>query len=188
MINTSEQRKAMFEEIDVLREPWLEMGKLTHGSCVNFAQNAIKSGMFLNGGAIVALPAIANIFISDFSKIANPNDIKCNLLITVIAYLIGLLTSWLAGVIAYFAACTENRLYITEMWKVHIEQYKNYSAVTSEDHEKFMLPALKCIEKDTKNYTLLRNFGIVLCILSLLAFIIGSVLSGWTFGRVAGLY
>lgn len=186
--NSPEQRKAMFGEIDVLMKPHLELTKLTHGSCISFAQNIIRTGMLLNGGAIVALPAIAKIYISDFATLNNSDDIKCKLLIAVIAYLIGLLTSWFAGLIAYFAVCTENRLYFTEMYKVHAEQYKSYSAITDADHENFMIPALKRIQTDTKKYSWLRCFGIFLCFLSLVGFIIGSALSGLAFARVAGLY
>ena len=187
-LDSPEQRKAMFGEIDVLMKPHLELTKLTYGSCVGFAQNIIRTGMLLNGGAIVALPAIAKIFITDFSTLSNSDDIKCKLLIAVIAYLIGLLTSWFAGLIAYFAVCTENRLHFTEMYKVHAEQYKMYSAITDADHENFMIPALKCIQTDTKKYSWLRYSGMFLCFLSLIAFMIGSALSGMAFARVAGLY
>ena len=178
----------MYEQIAIIREPTLELMKLTHESCFNFAHGIIKSGMILNGGAIVALPAIASMFNSDISKTSNVISIKAFLVIAVVAYLVGLFTAWSAGIIAYFAACRHNRHAVNTIGKIQNDHFLLYNFVTQKNYDEAMNPVLSTLTKDQKNYSILRLVGIVLCLISLFSFITGSAFSGWAFGEAAGLW
>ena len=181
---TPEQRQRMVEEISIWREPALELMKLTHDNCVSFAQMTIKSGMILNGGAIVALPAISSMFVT----IGGIKQIAAPLADATILYVIGLATAWLAAVMGYFAACINNRSCNSAFTKTHWEQYRLHELIAEDIYKEKLHPLDLLLARDSSSYQLLRYLGILFCFISFSAFGSGSFVSGCAFGQITGLW
>src|SRR6202034_1283407 len=75
----------------------LEMSRTAEQSAAAMAQMVIKSGFILNGGGIIAIPAVATLFSLDAEKMLS------QLMLTAGLFIGGLSIAWLASIFGFFA-------------------------------------------------------------------------------------
>jgi len=90
-------RKEYREERESEMAADLEAAKIGESSAVAFAQTAIKSGFILNGGGMIAIPAIVALFNLDAEKLLH------QLFLTGGLFVGGLCSASIASICAFFA-------------------------------------------------------------------------------------
>ena len=168
------------EEVAWRRAPAFELSVIAEQGAIDYAKAVVRIGLLLNGGAVLALPAIASLYQGDIA------DIVSRLFWSGIAFVVGLILSWSAAIIAYFAMCVRQaRHYV--MIKIHetdvdallpLHQASKSAGETRGDE------ARGEIGKQDRRYRLVR--GIALCAASFIAFIIGAGISGRAFLSTSG--
>jgi hypothetical protein len=90
-------RKEYREERECEMAALEKRSQLAEESAVTLAQTVIKSGFALNGGGIIALPAVVTLFDLDASQISRA------LITTGLLFALGLLSAWGASILGFFA-------------------------------------------------------------------------------------
>jgi hypothetical protein len=92
-----DHREEYRREIAQHVEPLMEAARNTDKQAVEIALSVFKTSNLLNGGAIVAIPAVVTLFGLDAKAVADP------LLIAGGIFAGGLISSWLSAVFGFFA-------------------------------------------------------------------------------------
>lgn len=77
----------------------LEMGKLNHATSVGLGEQVLKASFILNGGGLIALPAILKLFEPSIS-IASVFSYVC---IAITLFVAGLVFAWLSAALGFLA-------------------------------------------------------------------------------------
>jgi hypothetical protein len=91
-----EHREELRRDIETHVEPDMRAAHDADKSAIELGQSILKTGTLLNGGAIVAIPAVVTLFGIDAKAIMT------NLLIAGGLFALGLISSWLAGCWGFF--------------------------------------------------------------------------------------
>jgi hypothetical protein len=144
-------------------------------SAVEYAKSVIQAGLFLNGGAIVALPAITSLIKADLSPVF------LNILCAGFMFAAGLIASWIASIIAYFAVCHISNYHFNEAAEITERILRDYAQdeTTRNFRESQRLIFETASARSIKKYIRWRWSGVSFCTLSLLLFILGSGAFGW---------
>jgi hypothetical protein len=135
------------------------------GNAIEFAQTVIKSGFILNGGALVAVPA----FVTMFSIDARGD--MTTLLQSGGLFVVGLLAMWLAAGCGYFATLA-NALVLQEQRRIATRRLHDfYNAKASRPSD--VLEEEHRASNYNQKFLWSRAIGIVLSIVSFVAFVIG---------------
>jgi integrase-like protein len=102
-----EIRKEHREERESQLAADLEMSRTAEQSAAAMAQMVIKSGFILNGGGIIAIPAVATLFSLDAEKMLS------QLMLTAGLFIGGLSVAWLASIFGFFALAHKGDLSYT---------------------------------------------------------------------------
>ena len=92
-----ERSRHINEQVEHFEQPWRTEALESQKAAIAFAQNVIKSGQLLNGGGLLAIPALATLFSLD------AHAGQSLLVLTAIAFGLGLLFAWLCNFCGYFS-------------------------------------------------------------------------------------
>jgi hypothetical protein len=153
-------------DMDVALRPLLEHLRSSFDASTKFAEQAIKSGFILNGGALVLLSGFAAFF-----KV-NPTNVARELVIAVLAFVIGLTASCFTCFFAFRSA------------KAELNFADHRISVTMLTHLKADEPLMKPHSEAAENWrtqsTRATKWAVGFGICSLLAFLLGTLVGGWT--------
>jgi hypothetical protein len=172
----AQERRAMRnEELALYRTPAVERGNIAEQGATELAKTVLQIGLILNGGGIIALPAVAGL-LGDSSK-----PLLSDFVHSGIIFIIGLLISCLANILAYFAICCRGQYYEEEEkeWTWHIMGTFSENENMREEHMAESKSHFKQKVHANKSYIRLRLTVVTLCTVSVIAFAAGSILSGW---------
>ncbi|MET0105680.1 MAG: hypothetical protein ABW072_11125 [Sedimenticola sp.] len=148
---------------------------------VEFAQQGIRSGLMLNGGALVAVPAIIALFAVDVSQVAS------GIILSGVLFVIGLLLSWAANLFGFFAMSNSADAYSRqqgEVAKTLTLQYLIHSPgqeISQEDvdkHNKLIADEKSKSDGYWVSYRRNRMLGIISLLSSFIFFVIGAYMGG----------
>lgn len=92
-----ERSRHINEQVEHFAQPWRSEALESQKAAIAFAQNVIRSGQLLNGGGLLAIPALATLFSLD------THAGQSLLVFTAIAFGLGLLYAWLCNFCGYFS-------------------------------------------------------------------------------------
>jgi hypothetical protein len=92
-----ERSRHINEQVEHFAQPWRSEALESQKAAIAFAQNVIKSGQLLNGGGLLAIPALATLFSLD------AHAGQSLLVFTAIAFGSGLLFAWICNFCGYFS-------------------------------------------------------------------------------------
>jgi hypothetical protein len=153
-------------DTDVALRPLLEHLRSSFDSSTKFAEQAIKGGFILNGGALVLLSGFAAFF-----KV-NPANVVKELVIAVLAFVVGLTASCFVCFFALRSAKAEvnfadHRISVTML--THLKA-----------NETLTKPQVEAAEKWRAQATRATKWAVCFGICSLIAFMFGALVGGWT--------
>jgi hypothetical protein len=151
----------------------LEAAKVAEESAVAMAQMVIKSGLILNGGGIIAIPAVATLFNLAADKLLQ------QLILTGGLFIGGLFTACAASVFGFFALAHKSELsYSNAVQTARTVQGKYFPAQAKE-----MAVQAEAAGKRGKRLRVMflaeRYVAIVLCLISVALFVAGASVGGW---------
>jgi hypothetical protein len=147
--------------------------QIAEDSAVAFAQMIIKSGFLLNGGGIIAIPAIVTLFNLD------PEKVFYHLILTGGLFIAGLSSASGAGIFGFFAlAHKSDNFYSSAIRTVRFLESKYFPPLAEEASRK-----AEAAQKRAKRAATLsvaeRYVAICLCAASVILFILGAGVGGW---------
>lgn len=116
-MNKRDEREWFLDEWRTGVAPLAEASLRQAESANGFAQTVIRSSLLLNGGALIAVPAIVALFMPDTSQHQEP------LLLVLRTFIAGLIAGWAAGFFAFFAVDAQSD-----------STYHDYEAAASRVH------------------------------------------------------
>jgi hypothetical protein len=159
------------EQVEHFAQPWraesLESGK----AAIAFAQSIIKTSQLLNGGGLLAIPALATLFS------LNVQAGQRLLLWTGLAFGLGLLFAWLCNFCGYFSQ--DFRSQAERKWAEAAEHQIRHNHRKKPDEPEKSLQSERDLDKGRKLFKRSDKFvtwGVVFAFLSLISFIGGSYL------------
>jgi hypothetical protein len=165
----SEYREEFRREIARHVEPIQEAARDSDKSAVELTQSGIRTATLLNGGALVAIPAVVTLFGIDAKAIMGAMFIAGGF------YVFGLIAAVLSSFLGALA--------------LSHRADREYSRAdgTRANIEKFFYPkdgiendAATWLEHHNTRFKIYRRLAIFSCALSLVGFVAGSSLGGWT--------
>ena len=150
--------------------PLLEEALTASKSATEFAQNVIKNGFLLNGGGMVAIPAIVALFKLDTQKLL------WMLLATGAAFIVGLLAAWSASICGFFAlANRSDSVYSTATKTARNLEVMFFppDAARKATLGEQAKAAEETAARHESKFQRLRRAGIILCFVTLVGFIAG---------------
>lgn len=147
--------------------PLLEEARSADRGAVDFAQTIIRAGFLLNGGGMVAIPAIVALFKLDAQKMFSM------LLATGGAFILGLVVTWSGSICGFFALANRANAAYSEAAKIA----RITDAVFFPSGQAGLTAQAKQAEGDAQRFRckFLRSrlVAIILCLVALAAFIVG---------------
>jgi hypothetical protein len=174
-----ELEKQARENLEYALRPQVEHLRMNYDASTRFAEQAIKSGFLLNGGAIVVLSGFAALF-----KV-NPKSAAVGLVCTALAFIFGLVAACITCFFAYRSArhsveVANHRL--TGTLLVHLNR-KAGSEVVDERNVKAQYDGANSQAslaiRDTK-------WAVVFGIMGLVVFVLGALVGGLTLTMFSG--
>lgn len=179
--NSIEQHKLRLEKEFHYLERWkadiapVEQFEIEAGKgAIAFAQTALKSGLILNGGALIVLPAFMQIFrVSDVAPV--------HITITILCFTGGLFLCGIGALLAYLAmTATERRLgFSREIRILRLNEEHNPSTDKAQYTNK-LEEAINKEKKFIKLATRLKGFGFLSVLLAFSLFAVGTILGTLT--------
>jgi hypothetical protein len=165
-------RKEYREERESEMAADLEAAKIGESSAVALAQMVIKSGLMLNGGGMIAIPAIVALFNLDAEKLFH------QLFLTGGLFVGGLCSASIAGICAFFAlAHKADTFYSSAVRTAHALQAKYFPAQAQE-----MAQQAEVVHRRAARLRVWwlteRYLAILLCLASVALFIGGAWVGG----------
>lgn len=170
------RRRLYNEELALVREPGEQLNRIAEQNAADFAKSIVQVGLVLNGGAILAIPAIGGLLADGLRDVLRP------IVLAGCFFGAGMSFSWIAGIVAYFAICLrqlvhqhdayEDMLYVKAY---HAESVAEYNLCMS--HAALQAAEL---EKENNRYGRLRWWGVGFSLGSFICFIAGAALAGIT--------
>jgi hypothetical protein len=145
-------------------------------AAIELGQSILKTGTLLNGGALVAIPAVVALFGIDAKAVAR------NLLIAAGLFVLGLLFSWLSGIGGFFALSRRADRDYQNAEATKVTLYKDYYPdETKKAQQTGQIEDLsRLIKRHHRAFVVYRIFTILFSFMSLAAFVAGAVLGGLT--------
>jgi hypothetical protein len=171
-----EHREGLRRDIELHVEPLIHQATDADKAAIELGQSILKTGTLLNGGALVAIPAVIALFGID-AKAVTPN-----LLIAAGLFVIGLLLSWLSGIGGFFtlsrrsdrdyqhAEATKATLY-RDCYPDKTKRAKQTDQIEQQS---------RLVKRHHRAFVIYRIFTILFSFLSLAAFVAGTVFGGLT--------
>jgi hypothetical protein len=136
-------------------------------AATDFAQSVLKAGFWLNGGGMIAIPAIVTLF-----KLDAPT-LFWMLLSTGAAFIVGLLVTWIASLCGFFALANRS----DSAYNSAVRTARNLEAKYFPFAKAEMEAQARAAESTAKSFAVkflrLRRVAIVLCFVAMMAFIVG---------------
>jgi hypothetical protein len=167
-----EIRKEHREERESQLAADLEMSRTAEQSAAAIAQMVIKSGFILNGGGIIAIPAVATLFGLDAEKMLS------QLMLTAGLFIGGLSVAWLASIFGFFALAHKGDLSYTNAVRTARLLEGKYSPWLAQQMAEKAEAARKRSDRLRVYFLTERCFAIILCLTSFVLFIAGSLEGG----------
>jgi len=163
-------RKEFREDRDARVAPSLKAAEASQAAAITIARDCLKSGVILNGGGILAAPAIITLFNLDADKMLN------NLLVLALGYGLGLVAAWSASLCAFFTQAHLADQAIFEAQMITYEHEAIFYPQTRTPARQIHAESLKRKVKRLRiRFVILRYAGITSAIASLIGFGFG----GW---------
>jgi hypothetical protein len=151
----------------------------TDAAAIELGQSIVKTGTLLNGAAIIAIPSLVTFFGIDTKAVISP------LVTAGILFAIGLVFSWVSGVLGFFALGSRSH---SEHWfarATYLRFHYSYFPLSDTDAQKTermgeSATLYKRAERINRHFKVFRALAIISTLLSLLAFIAGNAEGGWT--------
>ena len=173
-----EHREELRRDIETYAEPDIRAAHDADKSAIELGQSILKTGTLLNGGAIVAIPAVVTLFGLD------AKFIMTNLLIAAGLFTLGLISSWLSGCLGFFTlAHRSDRDYARgDAMKKNLYRgyYPSDDDAQKANQEAYIKKLNMTITRHHTTFVRCRRFTIVFSFLSLAAFVAGNVVGGWS--------
>jgi hypothetical protein len=174
----SEQREEFRREVERHVEPSIKAAHETDKSAIELGQSLLKTSTLLNGGALVAIPAVVTLFG------INVQAITLNLLIAGGIFALGLVFSWLSGSAGFFALSNRaDRDYRTaEATRQNLLRFyypPNDATLEAEATAEFQSQTEQAT-RHNKRFVRFRVAAIIFSVLSLAAFVGGNFVGGWS--------
>ena len=167
-----EIRKEHREERESQLAADLEMSRTAEQSAAAMAQMVVKSGFILNGGGIIAIPAVATLFGLDAEKMLS------QLMLTAGLFIGGLSVAWLASIFGFFALAHKGDLSYTNAVRTARLLEGKYSPWLAQQMAEKAEAARKRSDRLRVYFLTERCFAIILCLTSFVLFIAGSLEGG----------
>jgi len=171
-----EARDSFRRDVEQQVDPQMKIALASDRGAIDLAQGAIKNATILNGGALVAIPAIISFFGLELQAIVWP------LLATGGLFIFGLISAWLANICGFFAltARTEAFTSLANLMRTRVtrEHYPNDSRVETWKSEEAKNER-RCNESLAR-FHWWRIFGICCGLVSLALFVLGATWGGIT--------
>jgi hypothetical protein len=163
------------EEIALWRAPSVELYNISEQSATELAKAVIQTGLILNGGAIVALPAICTIFKDGIEGIGG------SILTGGLLFTLGMMIAWITAIVAYFAICVRQNYHGYQSYQntMHIQAK---FADTKEEYDEKIEERRRFItlaNSESTKYGRYQKWGIILCFASFALFAVGAMISSW---------
>jgi hypothetical protein len=146
----------------------LEIHQVAEKAAIDFSQTLIRSGFVVNAGAIVAIPAIVALFNIDAGAIGS------RLLVSGILFGVGIFSSWLAGIFAFFALAHKSDNFHTLAVKVARDLEGKYFPPQVSEMAKQAHDAEKRARRLRIIWVTERYIAIILSLASVALFLAGS--------------
>jgi hypothetical protein len=175
----SNDQQLLRAERDRLLEPFFERARINYEAAVKFAEQTIKAGLLLNGGALVAIPTAAAFF-----QVDDPAH-RRNLITAGVCFAAGLLLSWSAAMLAYLAARTAEASSYNALSYNHFRIGVAFGLFKStRPQEAKAATAQKKFRSQEGTAKWLGRAGAAACATSLIAFLAGTYFAFFIFGIV----
>jgi hypothetical protein len=172
-----DHREEYRREIERHVQPLLEAARETDKGAVELGQSILRTSTLLNGGALVAIPAVVALFGVDATAIVGP------LLIAGGLFAGGLMFSWVSGFAGFFALSNRaDRDYASgELTKnnTYLSYYPPQDESQSAQIKSEISTRTDQVTHHHRWFVRTRFAAIVFSFLSLAAFIGGNILGGW---------
>jgi hypothetical protein len=174
----NEQREEFRREVERHVHPYIDAARETDKSAIELGQSVLRTSTLLNGGALVAVPAVVTLFGID-AKAITPN-----LLIAGGIFALGLVFCWLSSYAGFFALAhrADRDFALGEATRHNLNLFYYYSndetrkAETTAEIES----QNKQVARHHLGFVRYRLVAIIFFILSLEAFVSGNFLGGWS--------
>lgn len=164
-----EIRKEYREDRAARIAPLHEEAKVSQAAAIAIARDFLKNGVVLNGGGVLAIPAIVTLFDLDADKMFRA------LSLVAVGYGLGLVTAWSAVLCAFF---TQAHLADQAMHNATIMGYESdahfYERTWTAEREAETGKLKRKIRQLRLRFVILRYVAIALATISLMAFVFGS--------------
>jgi hypothetical protein len=169
-----EHREALRRDIELHVAPIIAAAMETDKAAITLGQSVLRTSTILNGGALVAIPAVVTLFGIDAKAVIE------SLMWAGGLFIVGLLASWLSTILGFFALSHRadrdyDRGEVTKfgLYKDYYpDQFKEHDA----EHDKHQTRVLR----RNRAFERLRFSAIVCSFASLAVFVGGSVVGGWS--------
>ena len=147
-------------------------------TAIDLGQSIVKTGTLLNGGALVAIPAVISLFGVDAKSII------WNLFVAGGLFVAGLLCSWLSAICGFFALTLRTKRYYAEAKMKRATIYRDHYLHDPSEEERIQQGRIDRLNNESlrkRRVTIvLTVITILVCFLSLATFVAGSGVAGWT--------
>jgi hypothetical protein len=174
----NETREEFRREVERHVEPNIKAAHETDKSAIELGQSLLRTSTLLNGGALVAIPAVVTLFGIDVKAIT------LNLLIAGGIFALGLVFSWLSGYSGFFALSNRaDRDYATaEATRQNLLLFyypPNDVTQKAETTAEFQSQTGQAT-RHNRRFVRFRVAAIIFSLLSLAAFVGGNFVGGWS--------
>jgi hypothetical protein len=162
----NEQREEFRREIERHVEPYIEAAHKSDQSAIELGQSTLKTSTLLNGGALVAIPAVVTLFGIETKSIIT------NLLIAGGLFALGLIFCWLSGCGGFFAMAHRADRDYSSAEVIRQSIYMAYHQTTDEEKAQYssrIATENKEVTRHNKGFVRSRTLAIAFSFLSLAA-------------------
>jgi cobalamin biosynthesis protein CobD/CbiB len=167
------------KDVEVAISPQLKHLRMNYEASIKYAEQAIKSGFVLNGGALVLFSGYAAIF-----KL-RPEGVVVQIAMIVLAFAIGLVLASMCAFYAYHGARFAMHIANHRIAATILGPYAKKDAESAEEHPDIKKQRDAVAYYGDKEKRSLRK-AVIAGALSLLMFVIGAFGAGWTLMSHAG--
>jgi hypothetical protein len=171
-----EHREELRRDIETYVEPEIEAAHNADKSSIELGQSILRTATLLNGGALIAIPAVVTLFGIDAKSIMR------NLLWAGGCFALGLIFSWLSGCWGFFTLAHRADRDYARGEATRRGLYHGYYPSNDEAEKPNQLAAINELQLQTssrhRTFVIFRMMAIGFTFLSLAAFVAGNVIGG----------